>query len=222
MMITYTVQLRYSNTNFLGRGPVRPDGSYSVTFGTVDYLSKVLQFNSYSEALAAAQSKYTNISEDYVIIAPTEEPTSRTTYVVQLRHVPYHFLGTKATPGQQHPSLVFDELSNLTKVSHFDSEDKAFIAACEDSDFDGEIKSSYFIITPFTQPTEKRYEVWITIPCKNGLRTYVLSGHNSFVPLLDTDPDYEPLRFSTVAQAMRYMDALELSNFSIMQVDVSF
>ena len=144
MAITYTVQLRYDRTNFLGHGPVRPDGSRSVTFGTTDYLSEVMHFNSYVEALSTAQSKYINLSEKYVII------------------------------------------------------------------------------TPFTQPVVKRYEVWITIPCKNGLRTYVLSGGNSFVPLLSTDSECNSLRFGTVAQAMVYMDALEVSDFNITEVDTFF
>ena len=145
MTITYTVQLRYDRTNFLGHGPIRPDGSHSVTFGTTDYLSKVLQFNSYVEALSTARSKYPNLSEDYVTITPFEQ-----------------------------------------------------------------------------MKEETLYEVWITIPCNNGLRTYVLSGHNSFVPLRDPDPDLPALQWQTDEQATAYAMQLQLSSFKAVQVDTTF
>ena len=73
--------------------------------------------------------------------------TMTTTYTVQLRYVPSQFLGNKITSGTK-TSLVFDELQNLITVAHFDSEDEAMFAACNDSDFDGDAIPSYFIVIP--------------------------------------------------------------------------
>ena len=66
------------------------------------------------------------------------------------------------------------------------------------------------------------YEVWITLPCKNGLRTYVLSGHNSFVPIMDNDSDLQPLHFSCEQNAQKYADSLELTGYRVMQLSNEF
>ena len=138
---TYTVQLRYSQSDFLGRGPVRPDGTTSITFGKFDYLSSVIRFNSYGEALSTAQTKYHGLSEQYVIITPYVEPV-----------------------------------------------------------------------------IDKRYEVWITLPCVNGLRTYILSGHESFVPLLMIGPDLPALQWLTSEQATAYANKLQLIDYKVVEV----
>lgn len=66
------------------------------------------------------------------------------------------------------------------------------------------------------------YEVWVTLPCDNGVRTYVLSGHESFVPLLMIDPDLESLQWQTLEQAAAYANKLQLSDYKIVSVGTEF
>ena len=62
------------------------------------------------------------------------------------------------------------------------------------------------------------YEVWLTIPCRDAVRTYVLSGHCSLVPLLMINPDLPPLQFGSHELAAAYAHNVRLVDYTVVPV----